>query len=97
MFNWVLNMPLHRGLVLKGDENKAMLKSMSMLNYRVIKSHNRNRQIFMSIGTMVWPYYFLGSSITLNENHTKKTSGTFREGSWGVKIWKSSSCAFLKA
>ena len=35
--------------------------------------------------------YFFGNSITF-----KKTSGTFRGGSWRVAMWKSSSCAFLK-
>ena len=42
---------------MKSVESKAMLKG---------KSHKSNQQIFMNIRTIFWPYYFFGSSITLN-------------------------------
>ena len=51
---------------MKSVESKAMLKGMSMSNEWVTKSHKSNQQIFMNIRTIFWPYYFFGSSITLN-------------------------------
>ena len=71
---------------MKSVENKTMLKSMSMLNDRVTKSHERNRQIFMSIRTVVWPYYFLGSSVRLNRKPYQKDFRNLSRGKLGVKI-----------
>ena len=92
MFDWVLNLSLHMGLVknrTKSVENKAMPKSMSMSNDWVTKPQKRNRQIFMSIRTIFWPYDVFGSSVTLNIIKTlrepfEREVGEFKYGSSAV-------------
>ena len=92
MFDWVLNLSLHMGLVknrTKSVENKAMPKSMSMSNDWVTKPQKRNRQIFMSIRTIFWPYDVFGSSVTLNIIKTlrepfEREVGEFEYGSPAV-------------